>query len=563
VRLCFGDFTFDSLARELFRGPDLVHLSPKAFQLLQSLVEARPNAVSKHDLQALVWPNTFVSDANLAILIGEIRSALGDDPRKPRLIRTVYGFGYAFSPRQDIESLAILPLANTSANPEIDYLADGISESIINRLSRLSKLRVMARATVFHYKGKDIDPREVAHDLGVGAVLVGRIQQRGHDLIIRTELVDGATGDQLWGEQYHRPLEDLFAIEEEISREISDKLSVKLSTADRLKLSTRYTDNLEAYQLYLRGRYFWNKRPHEGFMKGLDYFQEAVERDPLYALAYSGLADAYAVLGSWESGSMAPREAMPKAKKAAEEALRLDESLAEAHASLAYVNLHYDWDWAGSEKGFRRSLELKPNYGVAHHWFSHHWIAMGNKEESLLESRRALEADPLDPVFNIHLAWHHWLSREYDEAAKHCRTTAEIFSDYIWVPFFNGLAWEQTGNLREAVNQFERAVALTAGNTVMLAGLGHAYALVGQESEARDVLAKLIELADSRHVSTYEIAVIYVGLGRNDDAFAWLQRAVEERSGWLAYLKVEPRLDPIRSDSRFAELMAQVGSPEF
>ncbi|HMC22336.1 MAG TPA: winged helix-turn-helix domain-containing protein [Thermoanaerobaculia bacterium] len=561
MRLCFGDFAFDSLARQLFRGPHLVHLSPKAFQLLQALVEARPNAVSKHDLQALVWPNTFVSDANLAVLIGDIRSALGDDPRKPRLIRTVYGFGYAFSPRQDIESLAILPLANTSANPEIDYLADGISESIINRLSRLSKLRVMARATVFRYKGKEIDPREVAHDLGVGAVLVGRIQQRGHDLIIRTELVDGMTGDQLWGEQYHRRLEDLFAIEEEISREISDKLSVKLSAADRLKLATRYTDDLEAYQLYLRGRYFWNKRPQEGFMRGLDYFQKAIERDPLYALAYSGLADAYAVLGAWESGAMAPREAMPKAKKAAEEALRLDESLAEAHASLGYVKLHYDWDWAGSENGFRRSLELKPNYGDAHHWFSHHWMAMGRKEESLEESHRAIESDPLDPMFNIHLAWHHLLSREYDEAVEQCRTTEEIHSDYIWAPFFMGLAFEQKGNPREAVNQFERAVALLAGNAVMLAGLGHAYALVGRKAEARDVLAKLIELADRRHVSSYEIAVIYVGLGQIDDAFAWLQRAVGDRSSWLAYLKVEPRLDPIRSDLRFDELMAQVGIP--
>jgi TolB-like protein/Tfp pilus assembly protein PilF len=561
VRLSFGDFTFDSLARQLFRGPDLVHLSPKAFVLLQALVGARPNAVSKHDLQALVWPNTFVSDANLAILIGEIRSALGDDPRKPRLIRTVYGFGYAFSPRQDIESLAILPLANISGNPEVDYLADGISESIINRLSRLSKLRVMARATVFHYKGKEIDPREVAHDLGVGAVLVGRIQQLGHDVIIRAELVDGTTGDQLWGEQYHRPIEDLFAMEEEISREISDKLSVKLSAADRLKLSTRYTDDLEAYQLYLRGRYFWNKRPQEGFMKGLDYFQQALERDPLYALAYSGLADAYAVLGSWESGAMAPREAMPKAKKAAEEALRLDGSVAEAHASLAYVKLHYDWDWAGSENGFRRSLELKPNYGVAHHWFSHHWMAMGCKEESLGESRRAIESDPLDPVFNIHLAWHRWLAREYDEAVEQCRTTSEIHSDYIWAPFFIGLAFEQTGNFREAVSQFERAVALSSGNTVMTAGLGHAYALAGQKAEARDVLAKLIDLADRQHVSTYEIAVIYVGLRQTDDAFAWLQRAVEERSGWLAYLKVEPRLDPIRSDPRFDELMAQVGLP--
>ena len=561
MRLCFGDFAFDSLARQLFRGPHLVHLSPKAFQLLQALVEARPNAVSKHDLQALVWPNTFVSDANLAVLIGDIRSALGDDPRKPRLIRTVYGFGYAFSPRQDIESLAILPLANTSANPEIDYLADGISESIINRLSRLSKLRVMARATVFRYKGKEIDPREVAHDLGVGAVLVGRIQQRGHDLIIRTELVDGMTGDQLWGEQYHRRLEDLFAIEEEISREISDKLSVKLSAADRLKLATRYTDDLEAYQLYLRGRYFWNKRPQEGFMRGLDYFQKAIERDPLYALAYSGLADAYAVLGAWESGAMAPREAMPKAKKAAEEALRLDESLAEAHASLGYVKLHYDWDWAGSENGFRRSLELKPNYGDAHHWFSHHWMAMGRKEESLEESHRAIESDPLDPMFNIHLAWHHLLSREYDQAVEQCRTTGEIHSDYIWAPFFMGLAFEQKGNPREAVNQFERAVALLAGNAVMLAGLGHAYALVGRKAEARDVLAKLIELADRRHVSSYEIAVIYVGLGQIDDAFAWLQRAVGDRSSWLAYLKVEPRLDPIRSDLRFDELMAQVGIP--
>src|SRR2546429_312865 len=316
-----------------------------------------------------------------------------------------------------IESIAVLPFVNQSHDPDSEYLSDGVTESIINSLTQLPSLKVMARSAVFRYKGKEADPMAAGKELGVRAVLTGRILQRGDNLTISAELLDVRDNKQLWGEQYSEKVSDLLSVQREIAKEITSNLRLKLSGADESRVTKRYTENAEAYQLYLRGRYLWNKRTEENTKKGIDYFHQAIARDPNYAVAYTGLADSYSAL-VFPIGAVAPREAMPKAKEAAIQALAIDNTLAEAHASLAFVKFYYDWDWPGAELEFKRAIELNPTDAEAHHYYSHYLIAMGRTEESLAESRRCLELEPSNILFNVHLGWHYLYAHQYDQAGK-------------------------------------------------------------------------------------------------------------------------------------------------
>ncbi|HEX8088653.1 MAG TPA: protein kinase [Blastocatellia bacterium] len=459
--------------------------------------------------------------------------------------------------RRGVDSLAILPLANAGGDPDAEYLSDGITESIINNLSQLPKLRVMARSTVFRYKGKEVDPRQVGGDLGVRALVTGRVLQRGEVLIIKVEMVDTEDGSHLWGEQYNRKLSDIFTIEEEISSVISEKLRLKLSGAQKKQLGKRYTENTEAYQLYLKGRYYWNRRTDEGLRKGIEYFHQAIESDPNYALAYAGLADSFNILASYSA--IAPKDAFPRAKAAAMKALELDDRLAEAHASLAFVKFGYDWDWAEAERAFKRALELNPGYAPAHQWYALYLAAMNRMDEAASAMNRARELDPLSLPINTNAGWILYLARRFDKAIETYEKTLELDPDFTLAHRRLGQAYEQKFMYAEARSEFEKCLALSGNDTETMAALGHAYAVAGEQGRARQVMNDLIALSKDRYVPSYLIAIIWMGLGDVDATFEWLERAYEERYGFLAYLGAGPIFDPIRSDPRYEELARRVG----
>jgi serine/threonine protein kinase/Tfp pilus assembly protein PilF len=459
--------------------------------------------------------------------------------------------------RKAIDSLAILPFANASNEPDTDYLSDGITESIINNLSQLPKLRVMARSTVFRYKGREIDPREVGRDLSVRAVLTGRLLQRGELLVIKAELVDAADGSQLWGEQYNRQMADIFTIEEEISKEISETLRLKLSGAQKKRLTKRHTENTQAYHLYLKGRFHWNKRIEEELRKGIQYFEQAIAVDADYALAYAGLADSYNILVSYSA--LAPKEAFPKSKMAAGRALEIDERLSEAHASMAFVRFGFDWDFVEAEREFKRAIELTPGYAAAHLWYAIYLAAMGRLDEAETEINRAQELDPLSLPIMTNVGWIDHLSRRYDRAIEAYKKALEMEPNFILARRRLGHTYEQKAMFDEAIAEFQRTLAVFAGDTESIAALGHAYAASGREREAYAIIERLTELGTQRYIPSYFNARIHTALGQKDQAFEWLEKAYEERYGFLVYLNVEPSFDPLRQDPRFKELAHRVG----
>ena len=461
--------------------------------------------------------------------------------------------------RKNIDSLAILPMMNASNKPEMEYLSDGITESIINTMSQLSNLKVMARSTVFRYKGKEVDPQEVGSALDVRAVLSGTVLQLGQNLIIKAELVNVEDGSQLWGEHYNREPNDILAIQEEISREIAAKLRLKLSGEQKKRLGKRPTKNTDAYQLYLKGRYFWNKRTEEGLTRGIECFNQAIEADPSYALAYVGLADSYNMLATYNLSS--PPTVLTRAKAAAERALEIDNQLADAHTSLAKVKTDYDWDWPGAEESFKRALELNPNYATAHHWYALHLMAMGQFEESAAEIKLAQQLDPLSLSINASTGLPFYWSRRYEKAIERFRRTLELELSFPLAHVLLGQAYAQKGMFGEAIAELSRARELD-GTPRARAILAYTLAVAGQREEASMILAELQEMASDKYVSPYFIGLIYTALGDQDKALTWLENAYEERSGWLVWLNVDPKLDSLRSDARFVELVKRVGLPE-
>ncbi len=472
---------------------------------------------------------------------------------------TLLVFRYVASQRGGgINSLAVMPFVNTSGDPNNEYLSEGITDTLINNLSQLPSLRVVPRGHVFRYKGKEVEPEKIGQELNVRAVVTGRVLQRGDTLVVETELTDVANDSQLWGEQFKRKPADIIAVQEEISQQILDKLRLRLSGEQKRQFTKRYTDNSEAYYLYLKGRYYWNKRTAEGLKKGIQYFQESIEKDPGYALAYSGLADSYDVLPFYSV--MPPKEAYPKAKTAAMKALQIDESLAEAHTSLNYALWNYDWDWAGAERETKRSLELNPNYATTHHWYALFLAVMGRNEEAVREVKRALEIDSLSLVINTKLGIVYYYGRRYDLAIDQLRKTIELDPRFPLAHLYLGLCYEQLGKFQEAIAEFQRDSQLDE-NPWGSASLIHAYGRSGRRLEAQKELEKLLEAAKTKFVSPYFLATAYAGLGDKDKAFEWLETAYRERADWLAYLKVDPEMDRLRPDPRFQDLLRRVGLP--
>ncbi|HJW14110.1 MAG TPA: protein kinase, partial [Thermoanaerobaculia bacterium] len=403
--------------------------------------------------------------------------------------------------RRAIDSIAILPFANASGDPEAEYLSDGITETIISQLSRLPHLRVMARSTVFRYKGSGVDPIAAGRELKVGAVVTGRVFHRGDDLVIKTELVDLADGSQLWGERHARKIADVLAIENEIAERISESLRLKLTGEEKEQLVRRSTESQEAYRLYLRGRFFWNKRTEEGLRRGIEYFRQAIEVDPDYAVAYLGIAHTYAVLGFHAIAP--PSEAFPRAKAAALKALEIDPSLAEARAPLAYALHYYDWNWNESEKEYRRCLEAAPQDATAHNYYASLLTSLGRFEEALKEWRRAQEVDPLSLIIRAATGWFFYLARRYDEAIREAKTALEMDPTFAVARRVLGLSFQKTSRPDEAIEELRKAVELSGGSTQYLADLGRAFATAGREEQARKTLEELEEVSKSRYVSPY------------------------------------------------------------
>ena len=454
-----------------------------------------------------------------------------------------------------IDSIAVLPFINASGNSELEYLSDGMTDSLINSLSQLPNLSVKARSSVFHYKGRDVDPQKLAADLSVQAILSGRVVQRGDDLTLYLSLVDGRNGNQLWGEQYNRKLTDIVSLQTEIAREVSRKLQARLSGTDEQKLTKHYPANPEAYQLYLKGRYHILKGAKSDLLTGISYFQQAIDIDPSYAIAYVGLADAYRAPGL----EIRPTEGLPKAKAAALKAIELDDTLAEGHAVLGWVHFWYDWDWRSAESQFKRALELDENNADAHSYYAHLLSNTGRHVEALAEAKRARELEPLNLRINALEGQFLIYAGQVDAGMDRLRKTMELDPNYYVGRNFLAAGYIEKRMFPEAVAEARKAMDVSPGSTYAMALLAYILGQDGKTAEARAEAENLVRIADRRYVPGSSIATAFVGLGDHEKALAWLERGFQEHDVRLIFLKVDPKWNNLRSDPRFQDLMRRVG----
>jgi DNA-binding winged helix-turn-helix (wHTH) protein/tetratricopeptide (TPR) repeat protein len=580
----FRGFRLETAQRRLVHDGRTIPLKPKVFDLLLFLVEMRDQLVEKDDLMREIWPNTIVEENNITVSISTLRKVLGDDRAERQIIETVARRGYRFVAqvveiseklgarpveRQiatqtaslvaddgPIDSLAVLTQQTPGNNTTVDYLSDGITESITNTLSQLPNLRVLACSTVLRFKGKDVNPLEVGSLLNVRGVMLVRVIQLDEKLIIRSELVKVSDGSQIWGGQYNRTPADLLTIQDEIAKAISESLKIKLSRQELVRLTKRYTDNTEAYHLYLRGRFFWNKYSKEWVLKAIEAFQQAIEIDARYALAYCGLADAYFRLSNLY---MAPDEVLPKAKDAALKAVEIDEDLAEAHSSLGLLHVYYDHNWAAAENEFRRSLELSPDLVLSHQRYGSYLTFMGRFDESVKCYEQALELDPFSLQINMNLATTYYLKGEYEVAISHLEKTLELEPNYMPTHFVLACVYLQQGRLTEALEAFQLIYKRDEETYMALGFMGYAHAKAGQRAEAENLLGILKDISLRTYVSSYSMVVINLGLGRLDRVFELLEQLFEERNDWLVWLKVSPELKVLHNDPRYQDLLARVG----
>jgi len=614
----FGRFRLKVAERVLLREGELVPLTPKVFDILVTLVENGGQVVAKDDLMKRVWPNTFVEEGNLTQNISLLRKALGETPGGAQFIETVPRRGYRFvaetkqswadaepagnghkehsletsidtpvvstpnttsqlarirrtplfavvaglvvvgiiglvyftswgKAENSIQSIAVLPFIDESADPDAQYINDKIAESLINSLSKLPQLRVVPRSVVAGYKGKEIDPRKVGEELNVRAVVTGRIRRHGDIINIQADLIDLQNVAQLWGQHYDHKVSDVLLVQDDISRDIFENLRVKLNVEEKKQL--------EAYRLYLKGRNAWNKRTSDALQEAIDFFNQAIAIDPNYGAAYAGLADCYNMLVVY--GRLEPKEGFPKAKEAAQRALEIDESSAEAHSSLAFIKFRWDWDRSATEREFQTAIKLKPAYAPAHQWYSSYLVAVERFDEAIAEAKRTEELEPLSFVASSHLGWIYYLAGQNDKAIEQCRKILERDPSSFPARRYLGLAYEAKGMYSEAIAEFQTGVKLS-GSPLMLALLGHAYAVSGKTAEAKQVLSDLQQLQGQRYVSPYTVAAIHAGLGDQDQAFKWLETAVEERDIWLMNLKVDPVFAKLRSQRKFTDILARI-----
>ena len=461
-----------------------------------------------------------------------------------------------------INSVAILPFINDTKDPNAEYLSDGITESIINSLSQLPNLRVMSRNAAFRFKSANMDPVEAGRNLNVGAVLTGRLVTLDQRLVIKTELIKVSDGSQIWGDEYNSPVNDILTVQDEVSRKISQSLRLRLTGEDEEKLAKRYTKDAEAYQLYLKGRYFWNKRKEEGFRNGIEYFKRAEEKDPTFALAFSGLADSYALL--CDIGAAKPVDEMPKAKAAAQKAVDADPTLAEAYTSRAFVRLSYDWDWLGAESDFQQAIKLNPKYPTAHQWYASYLMQMGKFSRAKAEIEEAHKLDPLSPIITANHGLYSYYEHNYDDAIAVYKQGLKSDPDFWVARHYLALAYVQKGMYNESIAELRTLIKAPAGpipdkviesEMEASSSLGFVYGMAGKTAEARDILAKLQALSQRRYISGIYFAIIYAGLKDKQHTVQYLNEAFQSRQPGLVLIRIDPMFEWLRSDPKFQEFV--------
>jgi TolB-like protein/tetratricopeptide (TPR) repeat protein len=569
----FGPFVLDVADRSLKRNGAPLPLTPKTFDLLVTLVENAGRLVEKDSLLRSVWPDVAVEEGNLTKGVFSLRQIL-EEEGGPRYIETVPKRGYRFvgpmtsshsetapvgssaqpsaAPLEN--SIAVMPFSDMSAARDHEFFCEGMSEEIINALGRVSDLRVASYTSSLRFKGKVTDTQTIGRELIVTWLLEGSVRRSGDMVRIAVQLVRAADGFSAWSGRFDRRLDDIFSVQDDIAGMIAQTLTQRVAkTAAPLVTST--TAKNEAYSLYLEGRYLWNKRPGDVVWQALDRFERAIAVDPDFAPAHAALASVYGTLGAWEFGVLPPAEALAKAKAAAKRALELDPQLAAGHTAVAYATLHFDWDAESACRQFDQAIALNPAWVDAHHWHSHALCAAGRFSESLAACRQIVELDPLNPLMHAHVAWHHYMARSYPDALTQAERVVRMEPGFHWGYFFAGWALERLGRHTEAIATLQDAVRCSSTNPVMLAGLGHALASIQDRKEALKVVRELERLRGDKGLFAYEVGLIHATLGDDEKAFAWLTRAVQERSGWIAYLRVDPRLDRLHDDPTFKNLL--------
>jgi len=467
--------------------------------------------------------------------------------------------GYGNTEAGPITSIVVLPLENLSGDAEQDYFADGMTDELIASLARISSLRVISRTTAMEYKGTHESLEKIAHDLHADAVVEGTVLRSGNRVRITAELVQVSTDRHLWADTYESPVGDVLALQNQVAAAIVSQIRIKLTPQDRKQLAATQAINSEAFEDYLKGRYYWGKRSEDSLGKAIQYFQAATEKDPHYALAYAGLADCYGILGAAIVGTIPTSEVAPKAEAAAIKAVELDPTLAETQTALATVQFNYDWNWPAAEAGFRRAIQLNPSYATAHQRYSLYLIAMGRTDESLAEMNRARSLDPLSLSMNLSLGWRLYMARRYDEAIPQLLDTLEMDPTYLLAHIILGQAYEQKGLYAKAIVEFQKAASLSPDSPPAVAALAHAYAISGRRPEALKLLAELKAQSPHRYVSPYYLALVYTGLGDRSQALASLQAAYNDRSNNMIFLAVAPEFDSLRQEPQFQSLLHTIG----
>ena len=569
----FGVFEVDLRTRELRKRGLKLKLQEKPFQILVLLLERPGGVVTREDMRQKLWPaDTFVDfDRSVNTGIRKLREALGDSSDTPRFVETLARRGYRFiapverlgqaAPPTGKIMLAVLPLDNLSSDPEQEYFSDGLTEEMITRLAQLQprRLGVIARTSVMEYKRTDKGVDQIGRELSVDYLIEGSVRRAAGRVRISAQLIQVNDQTHLWAENYERELADVFAIQSEVATRIACSLAIELLPAQVNILACAPTKDPLAHEAYLKGRHFWNEFSEEGFRKAFPYFQQAIQKDPNYGIAYAGLAETYTPLGFFSIDP--PREVFPRAKEAARKALEINDTLVEAYGSLGISSLLYDWDWQAAEKHFKHAVEIDPDYGLAHLRYGLLLMALGRLDEALREQLRGKELDPLSLLINWLVAWVFYLQQEYDQAIEQCRKTLELEPRFVMAHWQLGRAFLKKAKYEEAIPEFETAVTLSRENPLQVGALGHAYGIAGKRSKALKTLKKLKELSTQRYVPAYDMALIYVGLGEKEQAFEWLERAWKERFGWLVFINVEPIFDPLRSDPRFQDLLRRMNFP--
>ncbi|MBI3934701.1 MAG: winged helix-turn-helix domain-containing protein [Acidobacteria bacterium] len=570
----FGPYESDLRAGELRKHGVKIKLQEQPFQVLTALLERAAEVVTREELHQRLWPaDTFVDfDHGLNAALARLREALCDSAAAPRYIETIPRRGYRFLGKVETlggESvserrmmLAVLPFENLDAVPEQEYFADGMTEEMIAQLGRLNpaQLGVIARTSAMQYKRTTKGVDQIGKELSVDFVLEGSVRRAGERVRITSQLIRVRDQSHLWAESYDRTMDDVLAIQTECAGRIAHSLALELLPSQREAMTRASTRDPAAYEAYLQGRYYWNKRSEEGFRKAIGFFERAIELDPSYALAYVGLSDVYDVLGMFSV--LPPKEAYEKAQAATKKALVIDERLAEAHSSLAYARFLYEWDWAGAEREFGMGLDLNPNYVVGHYWYALFLAAMGRFDEAFSHIEEARQLDPLSLVVKNHHGWILYFARQYEQAVEQFQAALELDPGFYLARVFLGLTYVQLGKLPQATEALVQSRDASGIHPGPISALAAVYSLAGKGVEASRAVAQVKQMAEQRYVSPYYLALASLGLGEKEAALEWLEKAYQERSGWLVNLKVEPSMDALRSHPRFRKLVRRLALPE-